>query len=412
MRQCSRVSLRIFLSTPSAGRATPGKQEPAGIAKDFYPRPPRGGRLLWVLAKMSGLSISIHALRGEGDGPVFCCLCGCRDFYPRPPRGGRRAGICRYGKGCVISIHALRGEGDATMRPCPPSRSYFYPRPPRGGRRAGRSRFPTEMSISIHALRGEGDSFDKDFRNASFIISIHALRGEGDRSELLYLTASRDFYPRPPRGGRRSAAVEMFFSMIFLSTPSAGRATPARKRAPQKKKNFYPRPPRGGRPPPSTTARSCSPQFLSTPSAGRATRSHKRYPCPEQNFYPRPPRGGRRSRAARTDGILHDFYPRPPRGGRPPSGVAARPVTAISIHALRGEGDGSSRRMPAASFDFYPRPPRGGRPLADLGCTITSEFLSTPSAGRATGAAVVRGCPDGISIHALRGEGDIRPIFW
>ena len=33
---------------------------------------------------------------------------------------------------------------------------------------------------------------------------------------------------------------------------------------------------------------------------------------------------------------------------------------------------------------FYPRPPRGGRPLADLGCTITSEFLSTPSARRAT----------------------------
>ena len=36
---------------------------------------------------------------------------------------------------------------------------------------------------------------------------------------------------------------------------------------------------------------------------------------------------------------------------------------------------------------FYPRPPRGGRPLADLGCTITSEFLSTPSARRATASS-------------------------
>ena len=57
------------------------------------------------------MSISIHALREEGD----------QDF-----------------PGCFlmgwISIHALREEGDAVMESMISAASYFYPRPPRGGR--------------------------------------------------------------------------------------------------------------------------------------------------------------------------------------------------------------------------------------------------------------------------------------
>ena len=34
-----------------------------------------------------------------------------------------------------------------------------------------------------------------------------------------------------------------------------------------------------------------------------------------------------------------NFYPRPPRGGRPIQTAARRQVNAISIHALREEGD-------------------------------------------------------------------------
>ena len=36
--------------------------------QDFYPRPPRGGRLSFSAAEPSGWPISIHALREEGDG--------------------------------------------------------------------------------------------------------------------------------------------------------------------------------------------------------------------------------------------------------------------------------------------------------------------------------------------------------
>ena len=33
-------------------------------------------------------------------------------FYPRPPRGGRRATACSPTSADTISIHALREEGD------------------------------------------------------------------------------------------------------------------------------------------------------------------------------------------------------------------------------------------------------------------------------------------------------------
>ena len=55
---------------------------------------------------------------------------------------------------------------------------------------------------------------------------------------------------------------------------------------------------------------------------------------------------------------------------------------------------------------FYPRPPRGGRRvLFDLSTTLTA-FLSTPSARRATFSTWRPLISQGISIHALREEGD------
>ena len=60
---------------------------------------------------------------------------------------------------------------------------------------------------------------------------------------------------------------------------------------------------------------------------------------------------------------------------------------AISIHALREEGDIYRQpECPAGSY-FYPRPPRGGRPYGDE--TKIQALM--------------------ISIHALREEGDRMP---
>ena len=60
-------------------------------------------------------------------------------------------------------------------------------------------------SISIHALREEGDT--AMLRNIdNQLISIHALREEGDRHDGGAENGARDFYPRPPRGGRHNVA--------------------------------------------------------------------------------------------------------------------------------------------------------------------------------------------------------------
>ena len=214
--------------------------------------------------------ISIHALREEGDPRLFP--------------------ISRHTK---ISIHALREEGDQWAKKV---RLVFV--------------------ISIHALREEGDRNPistvggfKQFlstpsaRRATLgvtasweptQISIHALREEGDPCPLQSRRQTADFYPRPPRGGRRGVPFSRVRGQEFLSTPSARRATMRCTICHRGRVYFYPRPPRGGRRlsawlpcccstisihalreegdqvPAPVLYSSCI--FLSTPSARRATK--------------------------------------------------------------------------------------------------------------------------------------------
>ena len=80
------------------------------------------------------------------------------------------------------------------------------------------------QKISIHALREEGDA-DKMGLKQNVQISIHALREEGDQLKPGKTQRRYDFYPRPPRGGRRAMAYNSAEAAKFLSTPSARRAT-------------------------------------------------------------------------------------------------------------------------------------------------------------------------------------------
>ena len=68
---------------------------------------------------------------------------------------------------------------------------------------------------------------------------------------------------------------------------------------------------------------------------------------------------------------------------------------------------GCSRRL--TPFYFYPRPPQGGRQFNIYGSLRIAEFLSTPSARRATQPGFMLQEIRNISIHALRKEGDFRP---
>ena len=173
------------------------------------------------------------------------------------------------------------------------------------------------------------------------------------------------------------------FNFLFLSTPSARRATFPTSKPTRKQSYFYPRPPRGGRPTPSKTGRRggdfyprpprggrplkddglvAIKKFLSTPSARRATVGEVPFTYLVLEFLSTPSARRATQCGQLRHQLLQDFYPRPPRGGRRLAKIIGHALNAISIHALREEGDG-------LLYDYYT--------LADL-------FLSTPSARRAT----------------------------
>ena len=265
-----------------------------------------------------------------------------------------------------------------------------------------------------------------------YLISIHALREEGDvvklRPELPYY----DFYPRPPRGGRRSAgstrAQDLDISIHalreegdytdktlnrtpgkFLSTPSARRATCHCRflllvscisiHALREEGDGYGALQDGG-----------ADRFLSTPSARRATVSAVFVDLAESDFYPRPPRGGRLMGAAKFQ--MQDKFLSTPSARRATElPKLSSSWIKISIHALREEGDRicltSSRRI----ADFYPRPPRGGRPSPFALCSLCRNFYPRPPRGGRRGPGLDPHPGSVISIHALREEGDVVNVF-
>ena len=103
----------------------------------------------------------------------------------------------------------------------------------------------------------------------------------------------------------------------------------------------------------------------------------------------------------------YNFYPRPPRGGRQISCRLKIANGAISIHALREEGDGfwAAQRLSTTVFLSTPSARRATRPGGSF--LRRNRFLSTPSARRATMLNRAKGRWDNISIHALREEGDL-----
>ena len=127
------MRFKLFLSTPSARRATLRRELFQQRIRDFYPRPPRGGR---------------HWPAGRDWASWY--------FYPRPPRGGRRPRSMLGQRGLIFlsTPSARRATGDTSeLR----SSLAFLSTP--SARRATSlpRRQSCQTSISIHALREEGD---------------------------------------------------------------------------------------------------------------------------------------------------------------------------------------------------------------------------------------------------------------
>ncbi len=192
--------------------------------------------------------ISIHALRGEGDVshgalPLF----PHEHFNPRPPWGGRPSSCPNRSRHNIFQSTPSVGRATSSTCRLSSKRRHFNPRPPWGGRHHCIVDIVIDTQISIHALRGEGDE------TPQYGISTH---------------------------------------FTFQSTPSVGRATPARL---------------------FMNAIICISIHALRGEGDKKCRlssTKKRY------FNPRPPWGGR-----------HDYC------------LQILAGTAISIHALRGEGD-------------------------------------------------------------------------
>ena len=65
--------------------------------------------------------------------------------------------IVNFQSGIFISIHSLRMEGDLFQEVRKGQCSHFNPLPPHGGRPVIAFYFGTQTEISIHSLRMEGD---------------------------------------------------------------------------------------------------------------------------------------------------------------------------------------------------------------------------------------------------------------
>ena len=172
---------------------------------NFYPRPPRGGRQALALKTAAGQEFLSTPSARRATFLELSFPKAIKHFYPRPPRGGRRFFGCLWpGDVTFLSTPSAR----RATPPCPLGRGvycYFYPRPPRGGRLPALLRdvaAPTDFyprpPRGGRPERLHSTAFDRT-------ISIHALREEGDAQKQLDATAKG----------------------LFLSTPSARRATPA-----------------------------------------------------------------------------------------------------------------------------------------------------------------------------------------
>ena len=258
-------------------------------------------------------------------------------------------------------------------------------------------------------------------------ISIHALREEGDGAPHPAGARTQHFYPRPPRGGRRSRNSSFGKSKVFLSTPSARRATtrglrrscrgPISIHALREEGDAY-----------TAECMEALKVFLSTPSARRATYARRRradgyvisiHALREEgdrhlcrcgagpgkiSIHALREEGDRQIQEYKT--TLNNFYPRPPRGGRHADSDSGRTGKRISIHALREEGDtGGAGRKPSKNISIHALREEGDLPLSGA-ANVVAIFLSTPSTRRATRLPGGLGRVPDISIHALREEGD------
>ena len=215
------------------------------------------------------------------------------------------------------------------------------------------------MAISIHALREEGDNaFTANERAALLFLSTPSARRATSSRPLLIPNNKFLSTPSARRATARALAwLLLTFSDFYPRPPRGGR--PMGWLCTTSRSNFYPRPPRGGRLSPKAVI-DITKLFLSTPSARRAT-APKRSLSADDLFLSTP--SARRATSETPAGMTASIFLSTP---------SARRATGIQLLLRRNHkyfyprpprGGRHARRGRAMAQDnFYPRPPRGGRP--------------------------------------------------
>ena len=213
----------LFLSTPSGWRATGKYKVPTAKAQEISIHALRVEGDAPRICRLKHLTISIHALRVEGDFKTERFPVRQRiSIHALRVEGDKREAAAKPTP--TISIHALRVEGDwlSQTRAC--CLINFYPRPPGGGRRpffvvlcfnlckflstpsGWRATFPYWSFDSYVKFLSTPSGWRATRAVVDILsiigISIHALRVEGDRCGQGRRRRARNFYPRPPGGGR------------------------------------------------------------------------------------------------------------------------------------------------------------------------------------------------------------------
>ena len=260
--------------------------------RHFYPRSPCGERpvkcfklrRLNVFLSTLSLRRATHGWPFRHNADTFLSTLSLRRATCIPP------GTIRPG---TISIHALLAESDYGTGPGVLTVGDFYPRSPCGERRQLVQLRCILPLISIHALLAESDVYSRQrCEPCRRFLSTLSLR-RATVCARLYITLSRNFYPRSPCGERQTVIDGVIGTIKFLSTLSLRRAT-ADRRGP-------------------SVARRISIHALLAESDGKKIK----WCC-----------------------SIRDFYPRSPCGERPGFDSGAFVPAEISIHALLAESDG------------------------------------------------------------------------
>ena len=234
----------LFLST-SPLRGTTAKRTSAALREPFLSTSPLRGTTTEPAEGRRAPAISIHVPLAGDDFHDFGQRDNHPNFYPRPPCGGRPGSILDVYGGEYISIHVPLAGDDCILSGVPMSIIRISIHVPLAGDDPPHHHAPCDMRISIHVpLAGD----------------------DGDMEEFRAIV--KNFYPRPPCGGR--PLPHLFAALVgaFLSTSPLRGTTLRRHHRAWRGGYFYPRPPCGGRRTQRGLFHPCSGISIHVPLAG------------------------------------------------------------------------------------------------------------------------------------------------